>query len=280
MNKTVLWIFALMLAASPALAAPPAPNLSVNISAPVSAPNVYAYAVYTVNVANIGNRDADGVNLTIQLPKTNTSPQVYTMGTLGAFDGRCALGGAVGTAAGTKLVCTLGTVRKSRSTDVTFNMALPEKTGALVIDATATTTTTPETNPANNSASRTAILNYYTHTINTAATYTNQHCTGTGLTAFFECTLFPGSLTSHPSQFSGGPAGGTITLPGQPDYDGVWALAGQTLTFSYRQISTNTVVAEFSGRGVPSTGCFEGLTRFPDGSGGYSTYVAPYHVCP
>ena len=57
-------------------------------------------------------------------------------------------------------------------------------------------------------------------------------------------------------------------------------MSGTTLTFSYHQISTNEIVAEFSGRGVPTATCFEGLTRFPDGLGGYSSYVSSDKVCP
>src|SRR5258705_13242410 len=52
MNNRILLTSAFMLAATAAFAAPPAPNLSVNISAPGAAPNVYSYAGYTVNVAN------------------------------------------------------------------------------------------------------------------------------------------------------------------------------------------------------------------------------------
>jgi hypothetical protein len=270
---------ALLLGASPALAGPQ-PNLSVSIQGPGTTPNVYASASYAVDVANSGNRDAAGVQLTIQLPKTGTSPQVYIMGNLGAYDGRCAPGGAPGTVAGTKLVCNLGTIRKGRSTSVSFNLALPEKTGALTIDAGATTLTLPETDPGNNSDSHVAALGYYAHGISTGTTYDVDHCTGTGLTAYFECTKFPGSISTHPTEFSGGPSSGTLSIPGEPDYDGTWSLSGPTLTLTYRQISTNQIIAEFSGRGVNTPGCFEGLTRFPDGLGGYSSAVAPYRFCP
>ena len=273
-------VFAILLAAAAPAIAAPAPNLSVDLTGPGVAPNVYAYAGYNVNVANTGNRDADDVQLTIQLPKTATSPQVYVMGTVGAFDGRCALGGAPGTANGTKLVCNLNTVKKGKSTNVAFSVAFPEKTGNLVINATARTSTPGEVTPANNTDNLTAGLNYFTHSINTGSTYNIQHCTGTTLTAYFACTRFPGSVSSHPTQFFGGTTTGWLAIPGQPDYDGTWNLTGSRLTFSYRVISTGEIVAEFSGRGVPSTGCFEGLTRFPDGLGGYDAYVAPYLVCP
>ena len=282
MRIAVLSALSILALASPALAA--APNLSVTLPQPAPTPSVYGSATYTVNVANIGNQDAAGVQLTIQLPKTGTSPQVYIMGNLGTFDGRCALGGASGTVAGTKLVCNLGTVKRNKNTNVAFNLALPEKTGSLVIDASATTTTPGDPNPMNDLASLNAALVYYTWAIDTSPTtiYTASHCTGTGLTAYFECTKFPSSITSHQQQFVGGPASGTITIPGQPSYGGTWAVAGDTLTFVITDNSGPVPVpaAEFSGRGVQTTGCFEGLTRFPDGLGGYSTYVSPYRVCP
>ncbi len=263
-----------LLGAGTALAAPQ-PDLRVTY-APPATPAVYASASYGVTVANIGTKDAQNVSLTIQLPQTGTSPQIYIMGNLGTFDTRCVRAGANGTAAGTRLVCTLGLVKKGNSKTVTLNLALPEKTGNLVFSSTATTTTAPETNPANNTnITHTASLSYYANTITPDVVYTNQHCTGTGLTAYFECTLFSGAISSHQATFQ---TGGTISIPGQPDYTGAWSVAGDTLTFTYVEISTGDTALEFSGRGVPG-GCFEGRSRFPDGLGGYSTYVAPYRVC-
>ena len=265
-----------LLAAGTAAAAPQ-PDLRVTYSPPPT-PAVYASASYGVTVANIGTKDAQGVSLTIQLPATATSPQVYVMGTLGTFDSRCVRGGANGTAAGTRLVCTLGLVKKNTSKTVALNLALPEKTGALTFSSTATTTTSPENNPANNTnVVHTAALTYYLNAITPDVNYSNSHCTGTTLTAYFECTLFSSSITAHTSVFQ---TGGTIIIPGQPAYGGSWLVAGDTLTFDYVEISTGDVAVEFTGRGVPGTGCFEGLSRFPDGLGGYSPYVAPYRVCP
>ncbi len=272
---------ALLLAASPAWAAP-APDLQITYQPPATTA-VYASGSYGVTVANVGQRDAAGVQLTIQLPATATSPQTYVMGTLGAFDPRCALGGPPGTAAGTKLVCSLGTVRKNRSTVVTFAIALPEKTGPLLFSSTATTTTSVENNPGNNTnVAHTATLSYVANTIAVDAqqqtlAYTNKHCTGTSLTAYFECTRFPSSISSHATTFS---FDGTLSIVGEPGYTGYWSQNGVSLTLDYVEISSGQVVSEFSGRGVPGTGCFEGLTRFPDGMGGYSPYVSPYRVCP
>jgi len=261
----------LLLCAWPALAAPPAPDLSVALQPP-GPTQVYAPATYGVTVSNIGRRDAASVSLTIQLPTTGTSPQVYIMGTLGARDSRCSGGTNNGTAAGTRLVCSLGNLRRSTSTQVSFDIELPEKTGALTFVATASTTTTPETNPGNNTATHDASLTYYANSVFLDQDATNDHCTGTGLTAYFECTKFPGSISQHLTQFHGGPTSGTLSFPGNPGYGGTWDLNGPVLTFSYTDPG-NANVAGFSGRGVPG-GCFEGLTTFPG-----SPYVAPYKVC-
>ncbi len=55
-------------------------------------------------------------------------------------------------------------------------------------------------------------------------------------------------------------------------YSGCWSTSGDTLTSEYT--NGGLVEAEFVGRGVNSTNCWEGLTTFPG-----STYVAPYEVC-
>lgn len=270
------------LAASPALAGPPqVPDLEVSILLPTSTPSVKQTARYQVRVRNIGKKNADGVSLTIQLPKTGTSPQVYIMGTLGARDGRCALGGANGTANGTKLVCGLNTIfRNGGSTLVYFDLALPEKTGPLVIDASATTTTTPEPNTGNNSDSETASLLYPDVAVNPDRGAVNRHCTGQGLTAFHECTLFPSSIASHSVTLL---SDGSISITGEPDYTGRWSQPAPNrlemryyLTSNCNTSGCSNPEAEFSGRGVNNTtaNCFEGLTTFPG-----SVYVAPYEVC-
>ena len=262
----------LLLAASPALAQS-APNLSVSITPPGTTA-VYSTGTYSVRVSNIGNRNASGVSLTINLPQTATSPQVYTMGNLMSYTTpTCALGGASGTVAGTRLVCSLGTIRRNQSASVSFSIQLPEKTGNLVLSATATTTTSPETNPANNSATVTANLSYYANAVPLDLDVENEHCTGTGLTAYFECAKFPSSISAHLSQFHDDGAGTrTISFPDEPTYGGSWSAAGTGLTFSITD-SLGATVANFSGRGVPG-GCFEGLTTFPGGS-----YVSPYRLC-
>lgn len=260
-----------VLAASMA-SAQAAPDLSVSI-APPPLTAVYSTGSYGVQVYNSGNRDAASVSLTIQLPQTGTSPQVHVMGNLvGYTTPACAPGGAPGTAAGTRLICSLGTVKKRTGKLVGFDIQLPEKTGALTISVSATTTT-PEPNSANNAASINAALSYYSSAVPLDMDVENLHCTGTGLTAFFECTKFPGSIGSTLMQFHDDGLGNrTITYPSEPGYTGTWSGAGSDLSFSiFDPFGTN--VANFSGRGVPG-GCFEGLTTFPG-----SAYVSPYSLC-
>jgi Domain of unknown function DUF11 len=248
------------------------PNLSVSITPPALTP-VYSTGSYTVDVANIGNKDAAGVQLTIQLPKTATSPQIYIMGNLISYTTpTLTLGGATGTDAGTRLVGSLGTIKRNKKKTVSFSIQLPEKTGALLITASASTATQPENDPDNNSATETAILSYYSNFVPLDMDIEMEHCTGTGLTAYFECTKFPGAVSSHITQFHDDGAGNrTISFPYNPGYYGTWELMGEVLMFSYFE-SSGENVANFIGRGVPD-GYFEGLTTFPN-----STYVAPYRV--
>ena len=273
--RRLLASLSILFGASAAFAAP-APNLSVQITPPGITP-VYSTGTYTVRVSNIGNKDAAAVSLTIQLPKTGTSPQVYIMGNLISFTpATCYLGGPVGTDAGTRLLCNLGTLKRNKFADVSFQIQLPEKTGDLVTTATATITSgTPDSNLLNNSHSVTASLSYYANPIPLDVDVVNKHCTGTGLTAWFECIPFlAGAMSSHRTQFHDNGAGlRTISFPDYPGYYGTWNLQGAVLTFSYFDPNGDNV-ANFSGRGVPG-GAFEGLTTFPG-----STYVSPYRVEP
>jgi uncharacterized repeat protein (TIGR01451 family) len=264
-----------ILFAASAASAAPAPNLAVQITPPGLTP-VYSTGTYTVRVSNIGNKDAAAVTLTIQLPKTGTSPQVYIMGNLLSYTpATCYLGGPVGTDAGTRLLCNLGIVKKNLFKDVTFQIQLPEKTGNLVTTASAAITLgTPDSNPLNNSHSVNASLSYYANPIPLNVDVENKHCTGTGLTSWFECTFFPSAMSSHITQFHDNGAGlRTISFPYNPGYTGVWYLNGAVLNFSYYD-SDGVNVANFSGRGVPG-GAYEGLTTFPG-----SSYVSPYRVGP
>lgn len=250
---------ALFLASAPAFAAS---DLTTSISAP-SGTYVYQTGRYTVTVNNIGNQTANSATVTIALPRTGTSPQVYVMGTLGAKSAGC-------TTSGTNLVCTLGNIRARRSTSVYFDIALPESTSSLAITATAATTSS-ENSSTNNETTVVPSLSNYLVNFSGSAVVNNRHCTGTGLTSFFECELFPSSLSEHEATLN---ADGSISFPAEygPEYGGTWfSDSDDYLSFSYTEFGV--VIAEFEGWGV-SANCWEGITTFVG-----SSYVSAYEVC-
>ncbi len=257
-NKSSLIVGVLcFLAAGPALAAA---DLRVVIPAP-AAQYVYANMPYGIVVSNIGNQSASTVKLTIDLPATHTSPTKYVMGTLAAVDSRCSL-------AGTRLTCTLGTLAKGKSTTVTFGLAFAEAAEILAVSA-AVSTVSAENSLANNTASNTPTLLNYSVAVQDGDLAINSHCTGTGLTSYFECVKSPGSVATHETLFHGD---GTLSFPEAPEYSGTWTQdSPDSLAFTYTE--GGNVVAEFVGYGT-SAGCFQGLTVFPG-----STYVSPYEVC-
>lgn len=243
------------------------PNLTTSIGLP-AAVSVDQTGRYTVTVANIGNRDATGIQLVITLPDARTSPQNYLLGTLGARSGICAVSGYT-------LTCGLGTLRGGRSTSVYFDLALPYSAAASTIRAVATEVQV-DLAPANNTATRNANPLPYALDVGArlanlggSATVDNDHCTGRDLISFYQCELFPSSISSHTAVFA---SNGTIDL-GDPSYTGVWSQsAADHLEFTYSQLGN--VVASFAGVGVDGTNCFEGITTFPG-----SAYNSAYLVC-
>lgn len=261
---------ALLFAAQTAFAANP--DLTTTITPP-SSYAVDTSAAWTFKVSNISNnKDAAGTKLFIQLPATNTSPTVHVMGALGTISttaGTCSR-------SGTLVTCNVGTVRKTKSVTVTVNIALPQSAGTLDFSTTATTTTAGDPT-GNNTDAEIGSPTYVTVAAPTVDTdVDNSHCTGTGLEAYYECTLYPSSLSSHVVTFE---ADGDISIAGYPEYFGQWTVSGTELDFYYA--TTAGVEVEFVGNGVDSgtENCWEGLSEFPDGSGGYSAYVSPYRVC-
>lgn len=97
------------------------------------------------------------------------------------------------------------------------------------------------------------------------------HCTGQNLTSFFECQLYPSSITMHETILE---VGGTIQFIGQPaQYGGTWSQPSpEHLSMTYTD--TGVPVAHFEGDAT-TTGCFEGITTFPG-----SSWVSAYLVCP
>lgn len=257
MTRPILAGLAAFLIATPALAAS---DLAVSI--PTPAPMyVYDSGTIEVQVDNIGNRSAKNVELIIELPETNTSPQVFVMGDVSNIDSKCSL-------VDTELVCNLGKIGKNKSKTVTFDMELPQAAQSLDIVATASTTSNENTT-GNNDASVTPPLLNYDVSVMDGDVATVEHCTGQGLVSFFECLTSPSSLSTHWVEFGNG----TLSFPGQdPSFGGTWSQPStDSLEMTYTQ--NGTVVAQFLGYGT-SPGCFEGLTVFPG-----SPWVSPYEVC-
>lgn len=263
LSRRILAALPLLFLAGPALAAS---DVTVTLTPPAS-PAVYQNATYNLLVRNIGNQSAYNVSLTIALPTTGSSPTNTVLGILGTRTTGCTL-------SGTNIVCPLGTINKNKNKPVFFNIALPYS--SLPINFTATvTTTSSENSTANNSATHTAALTFYANTVDTSggfATVENDHCTGTNITSWFICSLFPSSIASHTALYY---PDGSLTFPGEdPLYAGTWSMPNTTtLTFTYTY--DGAPVATFTGRGV-TNGCFEGVTTFIPNNG----YKSGYLVCP
>ncbi|MCB9681091.1 MAG: hypothetical protein H6733_06420 [Alphaproteobacteria bacterium] len=243
---------------APALAAP---DLVTSVQGPYGL-HVYETGTYTVTVANAGRHTAQGVSVVIHLPQTATSPTVHLLGQLASVPGGCSL-------QGTDLVCSLGRLGKNRSASVQVDLMLPEASTApqLVADAS---TTTYEPDLSDNVAVFTPTLLAYPVVLGGTRDATNDHCTGTGLTSYWECLLFPSSITSHDSTFE---ASGAISIPGAPGFGGSWSQpTADTLVFTYTDPYSAPVLS-FTGRGVGGD-CWEGLVVFSTGS-----WVSQYRVC-
>ncbi|MEZ4402553.1 MAG: hypothetical protein R3B06_21195 [Kofleriaceae bacterium] len=254
--------FPVLFAAAPALAASQ-PNLSVALTAP--SVHVYEDGTFTVRVQNTGNRNATGVVLTIGLPATHTSPQVYPMGDVANLDGRCARSGLT-------ITCALGQINRSGGyTDVAFDMALPYSTAALNFSFAAYGTN-GDSNPSNNTLAFTATPALYAQPITAPHSFQLDHCTGTNLTSFFECALFPSSITGFGADFANN---GTLTIPIAPGYGGTWDQNGGPDHLFVSLSDGTSTVGTIDARGV-GNGCFEGPMTFIPAS----SYVALYRICP
>jgi hypothetical protein len=237
-----------------------APDLEVSLSAPTSV-DVDTDSTFTVDVANTGSGNADDVELVILLPETATSPTVHVLGELGGVDGRCVQ-------VDTTLECSLGRIRKGRSTSVSFDFAAPWAAVDLDIDVYATSS--GETDLSDNDDGVTLDVIYVDQAISGPAGVSNRHCTGSGLTAFFECELYPSSISGHDILLE---ADGSITFgPGVSGYTGSWWQdTDDHLHFEYSSGGSTRLI--FDGNGVGGD-TFEGIASFP-GTGynaGYEVY--------
>ena len=244
-----------------AVAASAAPNLSAELLGP-SGPYVYEMHRYEIVVTNSGRHRAKNVVAEIDLPETNTSPNVYIMGEVGDMHSKCVV-------AGTTAVCDFGRVRAGRTKTRWIEMEFPVSTKTIFLYATVT---------SSNAATTTAWEKPYLETFDTpisgALAVTNRHCTGQDLSSFFECETAPSSISSHQVVLE---ANGTITFQianVPPGYTGSWSQTTDNhLTMTYACNGNPTMTFHGFGTG---NGCFEGLTTFPNSS----PYVSPYQVCP
>lgn len=239
------------------------PDLTVQVLSPASV-LVGETAQYTVQVRNAGTRTAAAVTVTIDLPATRTSPGVYVMGELSNVDSRC-------TRSAARLTCNVGSLARSGSTNVGFSLALPYSSAPLSIAARAQTSTL-EPNLTNNEASAVADVTYYAEPVIAPVVAEVSHCTGTtALTSFFECSLYPSSLSSHQVELRDDHS---LAFPGEaPSLGGEWdQTTDSDLTMTYRDLGA--ALGTFVGKAV-GDGCFEGLMRFTANAG----WVSPYRVC-
>lgn len=251
----------MLAAATPALAAPPTADLQVQLSAPSSV-QISTATSYTATVKNLGPATTNA-SLVIEFPLTNTSPTVAILGTVTESESSCSI-------VSNKITCSLGSLKKGKSATVSYTYAAPVSTKALQMKAIATSSVT-DSNTANNTAAVTPTLAYPVRSI-TSANVTNSHCTGTNLTSYFECTLFPSSISSHDTTLN---ADFTIGFT-EPGYTGTWSQNAAKTTLFFEYFDGNGKVAEFNGYAINGANCFDGLTTFfPQPS----TYVSPYRVC-
>ena len=263
-KKIIVLSFFLTLIALSAVTAsatpPPPADLQVQLQGPSSA-FVRSPYIYTVNVKNTSGTTASGVNVTVEFPLTNTSPTVHILGNLSGIDSRCQL-------ISNKLQCNLGSIMKNKAKSFTFNFAFPVSTKVLELKATGSTTSS-EPNTANNMSAIVPALAYPSNQI-TSANVLVSLCTGRGLTSYFECELYPSSISQFTATLN---VGGTMTLP-EPGYVGQWDQFTSTQQLHFIITDGNGFSAEFNGFAINST-CFEGITTFIPDNG----YNSAYKVC-
>ena len=219
-----------------------------------------------VQLTNTWNRPVNATWVSIQLPKTMTSPNAVVMRTLSNVASYCAR-------QTTRLYCNLSSpVARSGGTAVIgFDIAMPVSSAPLTFRAD--TGANNEQNATNNTAIFSPTQSYYSPAVTPAGSaVTNSHCTGRDLTSYFECTVYSGALRSHPTTLS---SGGTIDWSANgaagAGMGGTWSVSGSQLTMQY--LDNGQAIGDFVGYGSSNT-CWDGKMTFPN-----STYVAIYRVC-
>lgn len=188
-------------------------DLRVQLDAPTTA-DINLPETYTVTVTNLGRDTSASIVANVTFPLSNTSPHVFIMGAVTPLDGRCAV-------VGRTLNCNLAGLRKGWSTSFLFNYAAPVSTKPLLIAASASSSTADPV-PGNNSASALPNLVYPSRAISTSSntSVAVRSCTGTALTAFYECIQTPGSVPGKHLQQAVGMFGrNKPDLPGAEQVD-------------------------------------------------------------
>jgi hypothetical protein len=259
-----LMFVALVATTNVAFAASSNSDLRVVLTAPSSVA-INTPTVYTVEVKNFGPKTAEGTVLTVTLPLTNTSPTTAILGTVSGLSTGCSV-------VNKKIVCALGSLRNGRTVSVSYTYTAPVANKPLTMTAVGTVSNTDPI-MGNNTSSVTPSFAYPSRVITGASTslaILNSHCTGTALTSYFECMLFPSSIATHEVSFE---PNGTISFT-EVGYTGVWSQpSNYQLHFEY--FDEFGKIAEFDGFATNGNNCFDGMTNFfPT-----SPYVSPYHVC-
>jgi hypothetical protein len=269
---TALSLLTTMFAFAPtsAVAAPPppAPNLNVLAWQGNATPMVESPYQYTTRVRNIGNQTAQNVTITVEFPLVGTSPSNHILGKLTSYSsssGTCSV-------VSQKLVCNVGSLGNNQIKSVSFTFEHQVATVAPFFKTTAATTSTNEQNLANNTLQFNPTLTYPDNVI-TGGSYLVTLCTGTNLTSFYACELYPSSQQTFSMDMN---SGGTISIPTEPLYFGLWDQNNLPLnkTLHFTIDGPSGTEAEFNGFATSST-CFEGITTFPQNT----EYNSAYKVC-
>lgn len=249
-------------------APPPRPDLSVQTWQGSSTPLVESPYQYTTRVKNIGNQTAQNVTVTVEFPLTATSPTRHILGKLSGVQpssGTCSI-------VSNRIVCNVGSIGNNQTKQVSFTVEFQVATTAPTLKTTATTTSTNEQNAGNNTLSFTPAVRYPDNVI-IGGRYLVTSCTGTALTSFYECELYPSSQQSFEMDLI---SGGTIGIPIAPTYTGIWDQNSLPLnkTLHFTIDGGTGTEADFNGFATNGS-CFEGITIFPQNS----NYNAAYRVC-
>ncbi len=244
--------------------AAPKPDLAVQAWTGPTTVLVNSPYQYTARVRNIGNQTAQNVTLTIEFPLTNTSPTQQILGKLTNVPANCVVN------QNKRLVCNLGNIGTNPNNNlrsVSFNFEYPVTSKPLNLVARAATTSSNEAPTTNNEQSFAPTVTYQDLPI-TSANVVVSLCTGQNLSAYFECELYPSSISTFEMSLD---SGGGISLQ-YPGYFGNWDQpTNKRLHFN---ISDGASGADFEGF-VSKPNCFDGLTTFTPAS----QYMSAYRVC-